>query len=86
MPRSTACVLSIQGHLVTWRYRAPRYEGMARSLLPVPEDLGLVEQEHRKFHQLAHIALKHARPGKTRYSAEEEQYAEVFADAMMARG
>lgn len=55
-------------------------------VLPVPEYLSLVEQEHRKFHQLAHVVLKHARPGKTRYTAEEEQYAEAFADAMMAQG
>jgi hypothetical protein len=26
------------------------------------------------------------RPGKTRYTAEEEQYAEAFAGAMMAQG
>jgi hypothetical protein len=55
-------------------------------VLPVPEDLSPIEQEHRKFHQLAHVVLKHVRPGKTTYTAEEERYAEAFADAMMAQG
>lgn len=55
-------------------------------VIPVPQALSRVEQEHLKFHQLAHIVLKHTRLGKTVYSAEEERDAEAFADAMMAQG
>jgi hypothetical protein len=55
-------------------------------VIPVPDDLSMVEEEHRVFHQLAHVFLNHARPGKSLYSAVEERAAEAFADAMMARG
>ncbi len=55
-------------------------------VLPVPNNLSPIEEEHCKFHQLAHVVLKHTRPGKTRYTLEEERYAEAFADAMMAQG
>ena len=53
---------------------------------PVPQELGRAEQEHVQFHQLAHIVLKHTRPGKTTYTVEEERYAEAFADEMLTRG
>lgn len=53
---------------------------------PVPQELSQAEQEHVRFHQLAHIVLKHTRPGNTAYTVEEERYAEAFADEMITRG
>jgi hypothetical protein len=55
-------------------------------VIPVPRELSPAEQEHLKYHQLAHIVLKHAQSGKTHYTTREERDAEAFADAMMAQG
>jgi len=52
-------------------------------VIPYPSNVPKAEQEHAKFHGIAHIMLDHTQLTTGVYTMEQEREAEAFADEMM---
>jgi len=52
-------------------------------VIPYPSNVPKAEQEHAKFHGIAHIMLEHKQLTTGVYAMEQEREAEEFADEMM---
>jgi len=52
-------------------------------MIPYPSNVPKAEQEHAKWHGIAHVVLEHPRLATGVYAVEQERAAEAWADAMM---
>ncbi len=52
-------------------------------IIPYPSHLSPSEQEHAQWHGIAHLIREHQQLATGIYTAEQERYAEGWADAMM---
>lgn len=60
-----------------------RNEAGTGFVIPYPADAPRVDQEHAKYHGLAHVMLKHQPLAAGIYTAAQERDAEAMADALM---
>jgi len=52
-------------------------------MIPYPSTVPKAEQEHAKWHGIAHVVLEHPQLATGVYAVEQERAAEAWADAMM---
>ncbi len=52
-------------------------------MIPYPSNVPKAEQEHAKWHGIAHIVLEHTQLATGVYAVEQEREAEAWADVMM---
>ena len=53
------------------------------TMIPYPSNVPKAEQEHAKWHGIAHIVLEHMQLATGVYAVEQEREAEAWADVMM---